>query len=70
MLKFTVNSGVERLFYKTNDYKTLESYNADINNFNLGNIKVISFVDVDGKLITICPGMCIIEAEEIYGGGD
>lgn len=65
MLKFIVNSGVGKLFYKTNDYKTLEVYKADIKNFDLGNIKVISFVDVDGKLITISPGMCIIEAEEI-----
>lgn len=65
MLKFTVNSGVGRLFYKTKDYKTLEVYKADIKNFDLGNIKTISFVDVDGKLITLCPSMCIIEAEEI-----
>lgn len=65
MLKFTVNSAVGKLFYKTNDYKTIGVYEADIKNFNLGNIKVISFVDVDGKLITIFPGMCIIEAEEI-----
>lgn len=65
MLKFTVNSGVGKLFYKTNDYKTLEVYKADIKNFNLGVIKTISFIDVSGKLITIFPGMCIIEAEEV-----
>lgn len=65
MLRFTVNSGVGKLFYNTKDYKTIEVYKADIKNFNLGNIKTISFVDVSGKLITICPSMCIIEAEEV-----
>ena len=44
---------------------TLIVLKAETMKINLGNIKVISFVDVDGKLITICPGMCIIEAEEI-----
>lgn len=65
MLRFTVNSGVGKLFYSTKDYKTLEVFKADIKNFNLGNIKAISFVDISGRFVTISPSMCIIEVEEV-----
>lgn len=50
--------------YKTKTLKNKNEFGYCVENVNLGNRKLISFIDIFGTFVVLAPTSCVIECED------
>lgn len=61
-LLVVMNCGTSR--YKTETFKDKNDFECAISNVQLGNEKLICFIDKQGRFVSVSPTNCVIECSE------